>query len=124
MRITSAVPASPACSAMNPALRPITSRTMTRSWLSAVVCSLSIASSAVFTAVSKPNVVIVPLTSLSIVFGTQTIFIPRSQSWWAMLIDPSPPMEMTASMPSFRAFSISSPDRSFSTNVPSGIAIG
>jgi hypothetical protein len=34
------------------------------------------ASSAVFTAVSKPNVVTVPLTSLSIVFGTQTIFIP------------------------------------------------
>ena len=54
----------------------MTSITITRSWLSAVVCSLSIASSAVFTAVSKPNVVTVPLTSLSIVFGTPTIFIP------------------------------------------------
>jgi len=68
-----------------------------------VVCSLSIASSAVFTAVSKPNVVIVPLTSLSIVFGTQTILMPRSQSWLAMLIDPSPPIEMSESMPSLRA---------------------
>jgi hypothetical protein len=46
---------------------------MTRSWLSAVVPG-SIASSAVFTAVSKPNVVMVPETSLSIVFGTPTIF--------------------------------------------------
>ena len=61
MRMTSAVPASPECSAMKPASRPITSITITRSWLSAVVCSLSIASSAVLTAVSKPNVVIVPL---------------------------------------------------------------
>ncbi len=79
IRMTSAVPASPACSAMKPAWRPITSITMTRSWLSAVVCSLSIASSAVFTAVSKPNVVTVPATSLSIVLGTPTIFMPLSE---------------------------------------------
>ena len=78
MRMTSAVPASPLCSAMKPACRPITSMTITRSWLSAVVCSLSIASSAVLTAVSKPNVVTVPLTSLSMVFGTPMIFIPHS----------------------------------------------
>jgi hypothetical protein len=31
MRMTSAVPATPACSAMNPASRPITSITITRS---------------------------------------------------------------------------------------------
>src|SRR3972149_6273737 len=70
MRIACAAPATPECSAMNPAWRPIPSITMTRSWLSAVVCSLSIASIAVLTAVSNPNEVIVPLTSLSIVFGT------------------------------------------------------
>ena len=97
---------------MNPASRPITSITMTRSWLSAVVCSLSIASSAVLTAVSKPNVVTVPLTSLSIVFGTPTIFMPLAHSLLAMSREPSPPMEMIASMPSFRAFSISSSERS------------
>jgi hypothetical protein len=56
----------------------MTSMTSTRSWLSAVVCSLSIASIAVCTAVSNPNVVIVPLTSLSIVFGTPMILHPRS----------------------------------------------
>src|SRR6185312_11476076 len=104
MRITSAVPATPACRAMNPASRPITSITITRSCDSAVVCSLSIASSAVLTAVSNPKVVIVPLTSLSIVFGTPTIFIPLSQSSLAMVSDPSPPIETSASMPSRRAF--------------------
>src|SRR5439155_9980 len=67
IRITSADPAIPELSAMKPALRPITSTTITRSWLSAVECSLSIASVAVETAVSKPNVATVPPTSLSIV---------------------------------------------------------
>ena len=73
------------------------------------------ASSAVFTAVSKPKVVTVPLTSLSIVFGTPTIFIPLAHSLFAMSSDPSPPIEITASMPSLRAFSISSSERSNST---------
>jgi hypothetical protein len=72
------------------------------------------ASIAVLTAVSKPNVVIVPLTSLSIVFGTQTIRIPFSTSFCAMVSDPSPPIEIIASMPSCRARSISSPERSIS----------
>ena len=49
---------------------------MTRSWLSAVECSWSIASVAVLTAVSKPKVRWVPLTSLSIVLGTQTTGSP------------------------------------------------
>ena len=124
MRITCAAPDTPECSAMKPAWRPITSSTMTRSWLSAVVCSLSMASSAVFTAVSKPNVVIVPLTSLSIVFGTPTMRMPFSYSCWAMASDPSPPMVMSASMPSLRAFSISSPERSTSACVPSGWSTG
>ena len=46
----------PACSAIQPACRPITSTISARWWLSAVVCSRSIASIAMFTAVSKPNV--------------------------------------------------------------------
>ena len=56
IRITLAPPASPACSAIQPAWRPITS-TISALWCdSAVVCSRSIASMAMFTAVSKPNV--------------------------------------------------------------------
>jgi hypothetical protein len=112
--MTSAVAASPEWSAMKPAERPITSITMTRSWLSAVVCSLSIASIAVFTAVSKPKVVTVPLTSLSIVFGTPTMHIPLSTSRCAMSSEPSPPIVMIASMPCRRALSISSSERSIS----------
>ena len=56
MRITLAPPAMPECSAIQPAWRPITSTTITRSWHSAVVCSRSMASVAMFTAVSKPKV--------------------------------------------------------------------
>jgi len=56
MRMTLAPPAIPACSAIQPACRPITSTISARWWLSAVVCSRSIASIAMLTAVSKPNV--------------------------------------------------------------------
>ena len=55
-RITSPPPAIPACAAMNPAWRPITSRTITRLCDSAVVCSRSTASVAICTAVWKPKV--------------------------------------------------------------------
>ena len=68
-----------------------------------------------FTAVSKPNVVIVPLTSLSIVFGTPTIFTPFSNSRCAIASDPSPPIVRIASIPSSLARSISSSERSTST---------
>ena len=68
----SAPPASPEYVAIQPAWRPITSTTITRSWLSAVVCSRSIASVAICTAVWKPNVKSVAERSLSIVFGTPT----------------------------------------------------
>ena len=122
--MTSAVPATPACSAMNPASRPITSSTMTRSWLSAVVCSLSIASSAVLTAVSKPKLVIVPATSLSMVLGTPTIFIPRSQSCCEMASDPSPPIEISASISNRAAAASSSWDRSSSMILPSSSTRG
>ena len=56
IRITSAPPAMPLCTAIQPVWRPITSTTMTRLCDSAVVCSRSIASVQIATAVSKPNV--------------------------------------------------------------------
>src|SRR5918997_805536 len=80
IRITSAPPASPEWSAIQPAWRPITSTTITRLCDSAVVCSRSIASVAICTAVWKPNVKSVPARSLSIVFGTPTTFTPSSPS--------------------------------------------
>ena len=66
---------------------------MTRSWLSAVECSLSIASVAVLTAVSKPKVRCVPLTSLSMVLGTQTTGSPLRQRSCAICRLPSPPID-------------------------------
>ena len=54
--MTSAPPAIPLMTAIQPVWRPITSTTMTRLWDSAVVCRRSIASVAMKTAVSKPNV--------------------------------------------------------------------
>ena len=56
MRMTSAPPAIPLMTAIQPVCRPITSTTITRLWDSAVVCSRSIASVATVTAVSNPNV--------------------------------------------------------------------
>ena len=56
MRITFAPPARPACRAIQPAWRPITSTISVRLWLSAVVWSRSIDPIAMFTAVSKPKV--------------------------------------------------------------------
>ena len=56
IRMTLAPPAIPACSAIQPACRPMTSTTRVRWWLSPVVCSRSIASIATPTAVSKPKV--------------------------------------------------------------------
>ena len=53
---TSESPPSPAKRAIQPAFRPITSTTMMRWWDSAVVCSLSRASTAVVTAVKNPIV--------------------------------------------------------------------
>ena len=124
IRITSAVPASPLCSAMNPASRPITSSTITRSWLSAVVCSLSIASIAVFTAVSKPKVVIV---QAHIVVDR----LRHADDLHALLeellrdaSEPSPPIVRIASMPSSFARSISSSERSISMMLPSGCRSG
>ena len=90
----------PACRAIQPAWRPITSTTSTRWCDSAVVCSRSIASLAMLTAVSKPKVKSVPDRSLSIVFGTPTTFTPRSASLVATPRVSSPPIATSASTPS------------------------
>src|SRR6266567_1215917 len=98
----------------------ITSTTMTRSWLSAVEWSRSIASVAVATAVSKPKVATVPPTSLSIVLGTPTTGMPVAMSCRAMLRVPSPPIAMSASSRRAPNAATSSSERSRSSQVPSG----
>src|SRR5882762_7188463 len=96
MRITSAPPAIPECVAIQPACRPITSHTITRLCASAVECRRSIASVAMLTAVSKPNVRSVPERSLSMVFGTPTMFTPMAENLVATPSVSSPPMATTA----------------------------
>src|SRR6185437_2909568 len=94
---TCALPATPAVSAIQPASRPITSHTMTRLWASAVVCSRSMASVAMLTAVSNPKQTSVPFRSLSMVLGTPT---PGTPAWMSALVTDcvsSPPMAMSAS---------------------------
>ncbi len=99
MRMTSAPPATPEFKAMKPALRPMSSTTITRPWAWAVGWSLSMASVAVETAVSKPNVTEVCSMSLSMVLGTPTTGMPFPERRRAMLSVPSPPMAMRASKP-------------------------
>ena len=99
MRTSEAPPAMPACRAIQPACRPITSTTRTRWWDSAVVCSRSMASVAMLTAVSKPKVKSVPDRSLSMVFGTPTTSTPRSASLVATPSVSSPPIATRASTP-------------------------
>ena len=99
---TSAPPARPEYAAIQPAWRPITSTTITRLCDSAVVCSRSIASVAICTAVWKPNVKSVPARSLSIVFGTPTTLRPASDSPPATPSVSSPPIGISASRPSVR----------------------
>ncbi len=93
----SAPPAIPEYTAIQPAWRPITSTTITRSWLSAVVCRRSIASVAICTAVWKPNVKSVAERSLSIVLGTPTARTPCSPSRDATPSVSSPPIATSAS---------------------------
>ena len=78
----------------------MTSSTMTRLWLSAVVCRRSSASVAQATAESKPNVMVVAARSLSIVLGTPTMGMPASCICCAMVSEPSPPTATNAVMPS------------------------
>ncbi len=72
---------------------------MIRLCASAVVCRRSMASVANATAVSKPKQLVVPTMSLSIVFGTPTMGMPRLQNSWAMASVPSPPMTTSAPRP-------------------------
>ena len=65
-----------------------------------MVCSRSIASVAMLTAVSKPKVKSVPDRSLSIVFGTPTTLTPSSASLVATPRVSSPPIATRASTPS------------------------
>jgi hypothetical protein len=119
-RITSALPEIPLYSEIQPAYRPISSTTSTRSWLSAVECTRSIASVAVLTAVSKPKLRCVPLTSLSIVLGTQTTGNPFFHRSWEICRLPSPPIETSASKPLARKAARRSSERSASYSRPSG----
>ncbi len=97
-RTMSAPPAMPEYVAIHPAWRPITSTTMTRSWLSAVVCRRSMASVAICTAVWKPKVTSVAERSLSMVFGTPTTAIPSAPAAAATPRVSSPPMTISASI--------------------------
>ena len=101
-----APPAMPECRAIQPAWRPITSTTSTRWWDSAVVCSRSMASVAMLTAVSKPKVKSVPERSLSMVFGTPTTLTPRPESLVATPSVSSPPIATSASTPSLARLSL------------------
>ena len=77
----------------------MTSTTMMRRCASAVVCSRSMASVAKLTAVSNPNVLVVPTMSLSMVLGTPTSGMPILANLSAMASVPSPPMTTSASSP-------------------------
>jgi hypothetical protein len=101
-----APPASPQCRAIQPACRPITSTITARWWDSAVVCSRSIASMAMLTAVSKPKVKSVALRSLSMVLGTPTTLTPMSASLVATPRVSSPPIATSASTSLLLRFSL------------------
>ena len=77
----------------------MTSTSSTRWWDSAVVCSRSIISVAMLTAVSNPKVRSVSPMSLSIVFGMPTTGTPASDSRWAAVSVPSPPIGISTSIP-------------------------
>ena len=102
----------------------MTSTTITRWWLSAVLCSRSRHSVAKATAVSKPKVVKVLSRSLSMVLGTPTTRRPFWCSALAMVSEPSPPMDTSASSSFIAKYCRISPERSTSLVLPSGIFIG
>ena len=76
----------------------MTSTSSTRWWDSAVVCSRSIISVAMLTAVSKPKVRSVSSMSLSIVLGMPTTGTPACDSRCAAVSVPSPPIGMRTSI--------------------------
>jgi hypothetical protein len=76
------------------------------------------ASVAVLTAVSNPKLRWVPLTSLSMVLGTQTTGRPLHQSWCEICRLPSPPIDTSASNPLAWNAPTRSSERSDSTSLP------
>jgi len=77
----------------------MTSTTNTRWWAWAVESSRSRQSVAKATAVSKPKVETVPSRSLSMVLGTPITRTPLRARAAASSIEPSPPIEIRASVP-------------------------
>ena len=102
----------------------MTSTIITLSCASAVECNRSMQLVANSTAVSKPNVAIVFSRSLSIVFGTPITCNPFLASICAISIEPSPPMEMRASIPIDLNVEMISSVRSISVMDPSEFTIG
>ena len=106
IRITSAPPAIPLTTAIQPVWRPITSRTMTRLCDSAVVCSRSIASVAIETAVSSRTCSPSPRGRCRSSSGRRPPHTPCSA--WRRDATPrvsSPPTATSASIPSRSMFS-------------------
>ena len=97
----------------------MSSTTITRLWDSAVEWSRPIASVAVWTAVWNPKVTDVAARSLSMVFGTPTIFTPRFASCDAIRSDPSPPTAIRASTPRASSRATTSSPRSTISDEPS-----
>ena len=97
IRIASAPPAIPAYNAIHPACGPSPRAPSRGRGLGGGVIR-SIASVAICTAVSNPNVTSVPARSLSIVFGTPTIVIASSTRRGAVLSVPSPPTTTSESI--------------------------
>ncbi len=89
------------------------STTITRWCDSALVCILSIASTALATALSKPKVTSVSMRSLSMVFGTPTKGIPFLHKRLAMERLPSPPIHTNASRSHLLMFPRATSDRSW-----------
>ena len=93
INISSAPAPIPALRAIWPDPLPITSIKKSLLWELAVSLILSIAFTAVFSAVSYPNVHLVPTKSLSIVPGIPIVFIPcSSSSNIAPVSEPFPPI--------------------------------
>ena len=86
----------------------MTSATMIRWWLCAVLCSRSIASVAISSAVAKPKVASVQATSLSIVLGSVRTLRPARPRRRAFLAVPPPPRQ---TRPSRRSLSADLDDR-------------
>ena len=97
--MTSPPPAMPEYRAIQPALCPITSITITLLCELAVECKRSMASVAMLTAESNPKEISVPQISLSMVLGTDTMLTPIAANLAAVFCVPFPPMQTTQSSP-------------------------